>query len=424
MTIAADIAASRQSQEQESLSRQPLDDAGNRISDPIQTPIADDVDPQDPSQLGDERSQPQQRERRKPIYMSPSDEARQQIAKRFKRDDDGNVPFNGDPNDPEMQYGKFGRAEEPEPEPGPEPEPEPARQQQQQEKLYTIKVRGKDVTLTEAQLLERASKVEAADSYLAEGRDILEQARQARNAERDRSDPHRPEDRNNTQDDVQDPSLNADPQHPGDELESAIEEIQYGDPKQAAGKIRTAISKEADKAADERQLQRLRANDNAKSGKAMKAFIESNPEIANDKRASQAMENELYDIQREEMIALGLDELKLPKSTTDIALWHQFYRIHGHPVSAPDQMLNEAKSRFDKWRGVPSNGQQSQQQRKPAAPRVEVNVDRNARRAQLPNQPTRTMTPPQLQRSQQQTGPKDRSSTIMDMRRARGQIVG
>jgi hypothetical protein len=424
MTTAADIAASRQSQEQESLSRQPLDDAGNRIADPIQTLIADDVDPQDPSQLGDERGQPQQRERRRPIYMSPSDEARQQIAKRFKRDDEGNVPFNGDPNDPEMQYGKFGRAE-PEPEPELEPEPEPVRQQQPQEKLYTIKVRGKDVTLTEAQLLERAAKVEAADSYLAEGRDLLEQARQARrdNAERDRSDPHRPEDQDNTQDDVLDPSLDADPQHPGDELVSAIEEIQYGDPKEAAGKIRKAITKEADKAADDRQLQRLRGNDSAKSAKAMKAFIEANPEIANDKRASQAMENELYDIQREEMIALGLDELKLPKSTTDIALWHQFYRIHGHPVSAPDQMLNEAKSRFDKWRGVSSNGQ-PQQQRKPAAPRVEVNVDRNARRAQLPNQPTRTMVPPQLQRSQQQTGPKDRSSTIMEMRRSRGQIVG
>ena len=68
------------------------------------------------------RAEPEQRtepERKDPetgqtVRMTPGDNARDAIAKRFRRAGDS-VPFNGDPNDPEMLYGDVARThEEPE----------------------------------------------------------------------------------------------------------------------------------------------------------------------------------------------------------------------------------------------------------------------------------------------------------------------
>lgn len=400
----------------------PVTDTGERVADPHQTPIDDTSAPPEPEpgpradNAGDD-DQGGPSGRPKPIYMSPSDEMRANIAKRFKRDDDGRVPFNGDPNDPEMLYGKHGRQDEPEPEPAPAPAP------QQQPRMITRKVRGKDVTKSEDEWLADAAKVTAADSYLEEARELLEFARTTRNnRERAPDDHHRPDDRSNTQDDLSDPSLSADPQHPGDELEGAIDEVRYGtDSKEAAEKLRTVIAKEADKAADQRQLQRLIGQDNTRSSNAMKAFIEKNADIANDEIASSVMAQQIFAIQREELVKAGIDESKLPKDNDTLAKWHQFQRIHGSPVSNQEQILTKAKERLDNWRGGPPRQQQQQQRKDPA--RVEVNVDRNARRAALPNQPTRTMAPPQARPQSQPAQRADRSDVIANMRKARGQIV-
>lgn len=427
MPTAAEIAASKEAQRQESANRQPLTDAGIRESDPLQSPLNDRSEPSDiVADLGDDDAgRSQRQERPKPIFMSPSDEARANIAKRFKRDDEGRVPFNGDPNDPEMLYGKHGRLPEQQQEDPIDHEDPPPQQLQQQpsEKKFTIKVRGQTLELSEAELLERASKVEAADSYLKDSRDLLEQARQIRNRERDPADPHRPEDRTNTQDDVSDTAAQGDPQHPEDELEGALDEVRYGsDSKEAAAKLRRVINKEADKAADDRQIKRLIGNDNTKSTKAMKAFIDANPDIANDEDSSRFMAMKIYDIQREELIQAGIDEAKLPKDNTALANWHQFQRVHGSPVSSQEEMLEKAKQKLVSWRG--GSSQQRTEQRKPAAPRVEVNVDRNARRANVPNQPTRTMVPPAQRQQQDPAQPRDRSSVIAGMRKGRGQLVG
>jgi len=425
MTTAEHIAASKAAQEQEGFTRTPVTDTGERVADPRQTPLDDTSIPLEP-EIGaiEDDGQPQRsgRERQQPIHMSPSDEMRANIAKRFRRDDDGRVPYNGDPNDPEMLYGKFGREEESEPEPEPAPRAEP--QPQPTDKRFTIKVRGKDVHLTEAELLERASKVEAADTYLAESRDLLEQAKTIRQQNRERAPDgsHRPESRATTQDDLLDPDADIDPQHPEDPLEGAIEEVRYGaDSKEAASKLRKAIAKEADQAADQRQIQRLIGQDNAKSTKAMKAFIDANPDLAQDERSARFMRDEIHDIQRRELIEAGIDESKLPKDNDTLARWHQFQRIHGSAVSSQEQLLDAAKVSLSSWRG--GSPRQQQEQRKPGAPpRVEVNVNRDARRERLPNQPTRTMAPPPV-RAQEQPAPRDRSAVIASMRKGRGQIV-
>jgi hypothetical protein len=435
MPTADEIALSKQLQIQEGQDRiasGPTDDAGNRVADPHSELVADPSSPPEIEAESGSNTEDQNDKggpgRPKPIYMSPQDEMRSQIAKRFKRDDEGRVPFNGDMTDPEMLFGKHGRAPEQEQQPNieqPQNPPAPVAQQEQQpEKKFTIKVRGQDVHLTEAELLERASKVEAADSYLAESRDLLDQARQIRrdNRERDPADPHRPEDRNNAQNNQTDPSLSADPQHPEDELEGAIEEVRYGtDSKEAANKLRHVISKEADKAADDRQLRRLIGNDDAKSTKALKAFQESNPDLANDPNAQLVIARNIFSIQRKELIEAGIKEDQLPKDDSTVAKWHQHWRVHGHSVSNQEQMLEKAKESFDQWRGVP---QRTQQQPRKESPRVEVNVNRDERRANIPNQPTRTKAPPTAQNRQNTSQkPSTRSDVIANMKRARGQIV-
>lgn len=425
MATAEQIAAMKAEQEQEGIARVPVTETGDRVPDQHVEPLSDVSDPPavPPPAGGEGGGEQPEPERSKPINMSPSDEMRANIARRFRRDDDGRVPFNGDLNNPEMQYGKFGRPPEETP-PQTQQVPGEPQESKPQPRMITQKVRGVDITKSEEEWLADAAKVNAADAYLDEGRRLLENAKSLNRdtRERDPAAPHRPEARSNTQDGLSAPDAGASPQHPEDELEAAIEEVRYGtDSKEAANKLRTVLVKEADQAADARQIQRLVGQDGAKSAAALNAFSESNPDIANDEIACSIMEQQLYQIQRDELIKAGVDESQLPKDNRTLSQWHQFQRIHGSPVSSQEQLLEKAKERLNEWRGG-SRQPQPDPRKASTAPRLEVNVDRNTRRMQLPNQPTRSAAPPPKPQSQPSTQ-ADRSSIIANMRKQRGQIV-
>lgn len=359
------------------------------------------------------------------IRMSPQDAAREKIANRFRRED--SVPFDGDMTKDENLYGSVARQElEPDPDAA---EPGVPRDQQRQapsaqDKTYTIKVRGQEIHLTEAQLLERASKVEAADSYLAESRDLLEQAKGIRNERAEhagRDDQRHPVDRqSSTQDDEQNRDDNQSTRRPGPDLEKLVEEIQFGDPKEAAAKLGQAIVQAADDSADKRQLNRLMKNDLTKSQQALQDFETTNPDIAKDPNAAALMEKNIYDIFREDIVKLGVvDADKIPTDKKTLADWHRFYRVNGQPVSDIKPLLEEAKKRVVSWRGPASTSTKPTPRRD--APRVEVNVDRTARREAIPNQPTRAVAP--RANPTQQTAPAKGSDVVKEMRRARGQPV-
>lgn len=407
-----------------------LDDAGNELGpDQRQSTIDDATGEGDaparrvPPEPGDEG----ERQPQKVFKGSPSDQKRMEIAKRFRRNADGepDTPYNGDPNDPEMQYGKVARVQlEPEAgdsvvgsKVGDEPIEQAAALDETQ--MVTRTVRGKPVTKTMGEWLDDAAKVSAADSYLDEGRRLLEDARTMKNsAQRTGQDSHHPEDRTGAQDDDLNPDANQDRQHP-DELEAAIEEIQFGDPKKAAGKIREVIAKATDESADKRQRDRLINNDLATAQADLKAFMVANPDLAKDKIANVAMEEYMYDIYREDITKLGVDPSEIPTETNELANWHRFYRIDGRAVRKTAEALQEAKARFEKWKGVAP--------KQPAAParsqpRVEVNVDRDQRRQNIQSQPSRAVAPrPDAVR--QAPARKSRHEIIMDMRRARGRPV-
>jgi hypothetical protein len=408
------------------------DDAGNETgADPHTAPIDDATgESLDPARQPQQRQQ-QQDEPNEPEIdrRAPADIKRAEIAKRFRRNAGGeqDQEFNGDPNDPAMKFGRFGQQPEPEADTGGDPEADAAadvaaaaQAQQQQQELQKKKliVRGKEIWLTDAEILARAAQVEAADSYLQESKDLLAEARDIRNkAKRSGQDPQHPEDQTGAQDD--DLNLDADParQHP-DELEQAIEEIQFGDPKDAAKKIRKVITQTTSEA----RLAELHTQDLERSRTALQRFMGQNPDLAKDEVANAAMELYMYDIYREDLTKLGTAPADIPTDKNALANLHRTIRLKGHPVRTIEQALEDAKSKFNEYRGVkPKPTPQPQPQNGKA--RIEVNVDRTARREVIPNQPTRAVAP-RPDATRQATTTRSRSQIVMDMRKQRGQVVG
>jgi hypothetical protein len=83
-------------------------------------------------------------------------------------------------------------------------------------------------------------------------------------------------------------------------------------------------------------------------------------------------------------------------------------------------MLEEATDKFLDWKGVKK--QPAAETTPKVAPRVEVTIDRTARRAAIPQQPSRTAAPrPDPQANAQ---PRDRSSIVEAEKARRAKLRG
>ena len=359
--------------------------------------------------------EPEAREAGKPIARSPQDDMRAQIANRFRRSAD-DVPFNGDLTDPEMLYGKAARAPAAEPDAEPSVVGEPAPVELPQKR--TLKIRGRDVEMTDEEILAAAQKTLAADTYLEDARRLLEEAKTIK-AERTGRDRQPPDGQSSTQDDVSDSGGTADQtQHPAADLKSVVEKIQYGDPDEAARELETIIDQRINKNVDQTQVTRLFNNDLAKAQKALKDFTEANPEFAKDDRAVALMQTELMDLYAEDLMALGLDKSQLPRDVNTRANWLRFYKIQGRTTRETSELLNTAKQRVDEWRGV--SAKPTPQALRKEAPRVVVNVDRTERRLAIPNQPSRASMPRRDAAPAPTRTPG--SDVVAQMRKSRGQV--
>lgn len=355
----------------------------------------------------------------KVIKHSPQDGGRAAIANRFRHaDPEDERPFNGDMADPENIYGQHGA--EPEDEPILEEDAvdivgdrAPAPQQQAAKRKLTV--RGQTVEMTDDEILAAAQKTLAADSYLDEARELLNEARGIKKA-RAASDGQHPDRQEDAPLDPDAPETDA--QHPEPSFKGVIEKIQYGDPEEAAAELERLVDTRTTKRVDEDQATRLFNQDLSRSQKALKAFTDANPDLANDEIAAIAIERGMYRLYREDIIKLGLPEDKIPSDPKTLANWHRFYRVHGHEVRNTSDLLETSKKQFLKYIGKTQEPAQQRQPRK-ESPRVQINVDRDTRRAAIPNQPTRTVTP---QRQAQPTVPATRSDVVANMRRARGQV--
>lgn len=389
-------------------------------------------------------------ERREKIQRSPQDDIRSSIANRFRRNEPANErPFNGDLTDNENLYGEHGADDENEAhltdeeidaraearangEQQPVRKPKPtvlkedlgAEDDRSGARMITRKVRGQDVTMTEDEWLDKATQVTAADSYLAESRAILDQAKEikAGRASQDRQHPDGATERENDGLDRNDPVEQA--QHPELSFKDVIQEIQYGDPDEAAAKLEKLVEARSKKTATatvtEGALQRSYDQDLARSQTELAKFTAANADLAADEIAAMAIERGMYRLYEEDMLALGLTKEQLPKTPKELANWHRFYRINGYEVRPTKDLLEASKESFINWRDGKSKPRQEPESRPSRQPaRIQVNVDRDQRRMAIPVQPQRAAVP---RRDVTPATATDRSSVVANMRRARGQV--
>jgi len=375
---------------------------------------------------------------RKPIQRSPHDDVRSSIAARFRRaEPEDERPFNGDMQDPENIYGTVGAGDDEEGLTDDEVDaraaaresrtvkpPQPPKEEGEDDsttsqRMITRIVRGKKTTMSEQEWLDRAAQVTAADSYLAEAREILKGAKELRGrSPPDRQHPDGGE--GAVEDDLdREAPAEGEVQHPGPTFRDVVSKIQYGDPDDAAAELERLIDERASRKASEGQLQRAYDQDLARSQAALKVFADANKDLASDEYASMAIERGMYHLYKEDILALGITEEQLPRTTNELANWHRFYRMNGYEVRGTKELLETSKDRFVQWRGGSRSDSNQRSTTKRPAPSIQVNVQRDERRMAIPNQPTRAAVP---RRDAQTPVRQSGSDVVAAMRRQRGQV--
>lgn len=269
-----------------------------------------------------------------------------------------------------------------------------------EEKEYSLDevIAQAQIALASGNLLETSKgKLKEIDDLLAQTRDRVQRADQ-------------PAQHQVRQDGTQSAEPAAPAQAPPnqeDPLGKLIETLQFGDPGEARNLLENTIQQRVDTGINKAVPAALRAerfkDEGARSQKVLAAFLEENADLANDPMANAAIERNVYDLQVEDLKAIGVDPSRIPTPTgqvtpADIATAHRWYRTEGFKVRDPATMLTTARDNFLKWKGVaPAATNQTlvDPATPKAPPRVEVRVDRDARRAAVPQQPTRTVTPRQ-----------------------------
>jgi hypothetical protein len=204
------------------------------------------------------------------------------------------------------------------------------------------------------------------------------------------------------------------------DLAKLIESLQFGDPAEAAALLQDTIDRRstatvAQAVEQALQTQRLR-DEGARAAKQLADFQDQHKELANDPMARAAIEYRVFELQREDLAELGVDPDQIVNPHTgvkgapaDIAMAHRWYRAQGMNVKSPKQMLEEATGSFMEWKGVAKPNATPATPADKAAPRVDVTVDRTARRAAIPQQPSRAAAP--TRSATQQPAPQKRDSS-------------
>lgn len=372
---------------------------------------------------------PQPREEIKPEIVQ--EDGRAAIAARFKKlrsDKEPGVDTTGDFIHPSQTYGQV--AVEPEPEAPKEPQGDapPAK--------ITLKVRGEqrevdrdealrlarvvvgndeDVSSLSNEQITRLAQIGAAgQSYLDDTKQVLETTRTRVQVSRQHPDAPESAPTANQQDEPDDR------QHPDDPIEALVNDLQFGDPKEAGPKLRTTIAEIAADAVKQATVTDRVQQDVANDMRAHDEFVKKYADLASDPIATSVIRDQLMNGYREDLRKIGVPEENIPSDPTALANHHRHYKLQGQPVRQVAQLLNHAAETYQNWRGGTPRTEATPQS--PSEPRVEVNLNRDDRRRAIPQQPTRANVQPQMTAPQQQ-GPRSRHDAVKEAQRARGQAV-
>lgn len=310
---------------------------------------------------------------------------------------------------------------------------------------YKVKVRGEEIEMSQEDLIAHAQKSLAGESYLEEGKSKLKEIdalyREVKNNGQragQEGEHHAPPQR--TQATEPQPQAAADPADPNTtddtQIERLLEQLQFGaDPAEAKTLLRNTIATEAVKVArpmvqEELLNDRLR-DEGARTQKVLADFLGKHKEIAEDPKARAVVEYDMYEQQLADLHAIGIDPNTFelphggPPTPGDIAQAHRYYRAKGYGMKTPQTMLEKAVENLQSWRGVKTPEPAADPGKAP--PRVDVTVERSARRQAAPQQPTRTVAPNPGGDPPAAPQPRDRSSIVQSMAQRRnaprGRIV-
>ncbi len=306
--------------------------------------------------------------------------------------------------------------------------------QQPEPRRFKLKVHGQDVELTEDEMIAKAQIALASDNILDEAksksRELDTILTDARNRVARVDPPNTNQVRQPNTQTAEETEVGDDAPANQGNIDNLIEAIQFGDPEDARQKLEKTIESTARTIVTQTLEQQRFTDEGARTAKVLKDFEDSHADIAKDPMARAAIEAEVLNQQVEDIKALGVDPATLrpdglPPTPGDIANAHRWYRTKGFKVTAPAELLEKSTNKFLEWKGVkPAN--KPAEPAPGAQPRVDVTVDRTARRQAIPQQPNRTASPKPAQQ-QQPALPRDRSSIVKDMmlKRAapRGKIV-
>jgi hypothetical protein len=298
-----------------------------------------------------------------------------------------------------------------------------------------LKVRGQEVELTDEEIIAAAQKTLAGDSYMDDARSAADKAKAlAQEIEAMRSglqSGKHPAGAQETQTPVQPVPEPAPPEH-SEELQALLREIQYGDPNDpaVAQKLQGFIDERAKKAAStaadasaRQAVQEQRERDEVENSKrALTAWTQANADLAKDDLAMSVMERRLFAHFIQDLTSVGFDVSKL-RTNDDVANMHMRMRANGHKVRSVEQIFDQAKGEYLAWKGITpapaadetTANEQPPAEPRPASPRIEVTVNREARRANIPTQPPRSASP--------QRAPLVGDSQPVDPADARSQVV-
>jgi hypothetical protein len=298
---------------------------------------------------------------------------------------------------------------------------------------HKLIVRGREQFVTDEQLIDYARKGAAGDDYLGESRAILDEVKRAQAELAARAAQPGTPPANGTEHTTQQQDGGEPPASP---FKDAVDGILFGEPEKASDQLERAVIEAVSRIAPQISAAERRNAELARGQQSVQKFAADNPDIAGDDMAEAAVRAVIFRQQRQDLIDIGVDLAKLPNDPAAIANAHLGFRSDPRfagRVRGMDEFLDTAKAEFKKRFGgtmqqnpngagdaTGSRPAQQQSAGQPA-PRVQVDMDRTARRAAIPQQPARTAAlRPAAPAAPAQ---RSRSETIADMAKARGKIL-
>ena len=355
--------------------------------------------------------------------------------------------FNGDMSDPKVQFGQYGEqaddGEAPVDAP-PAVAPQPQAQQPQQarplngndpsilgQRIRAV-VNGVETEITVEEAARAYQKTQAADQYLSEARQTLQEVKALQRQAQTRSADGITEPRGQEFTDPEDVPNSMRRDTSGTQQFNAqelIEKIQLGTPGEAAEALEQFVASKMTNANPQADYNRvLTVLEDQSAERAIQAFAAANPEIR-DPMFQDIATKFIHRGMAEDLLNSGMsmEELRAqavsPEALTRI---HKQARIARLPsVRSTEQLLTAGYKAAQQWRsGGQQQHQPQQRQLNQPGQQSQQMQQRVERKDVLQNQPAaRRLAPALTSQSQQKSVDQSRKDAIANMRRGRGLAV-